>query len=261
MTESWHSWCGRLWDVVRSRLLGRVVPHDQVVALLESVTSSFEEATGDHGGWWSAGAWRDGFAAGPKLQQRVNRLADRLRNGPDHRPDWRYITRSDVFASDTTLDLFLAALAWGFGTTGYGWRRTLAIFAEADDDAVTKAIKELKRSFAEHGAEGVWTAFSPGGKAKLTGLGAAFASKVAYFTCYDRPGGTGPLIADRNAAWAFWALEGSWDIRASAGLYGRYVATASAWAAESGWQSDDVERALFVLGPYTRKIYKDCQPL
>lgn len=124
---------------------------------------------------------------------------------------------------------------------------------------MTMAIRALQRSRSEEGVEGVWKAFSRGGDAKLADLGTAFGSKIAYFAVYDRSKGTGPLIADVHTAWAFWALEGLWDTRASVELYSRYVTTASAWAAESGWRSDDVERALFVLGPHARSIYASCQ--
>jgi hypothetical protein len=93
----------------------------------------------------------------------------------------------------------------------------------------------------------------------LAGVDTAFASKVAYFGVYDRPGRAGPLIADRNTAWAFWALDGLWDIRATAAFYGRYVSTSEGWAEGSDWRSDDVERALFVLGPHVRRIYEDSE--
>jgi hypothetical protein len=103
---------------------------------------------------------------------------------------------------------------------------------------------------------GAWRAWSRGGTAELRGLGAAFASKVAYFACYDRAGGTGPLIADQNTAWALWALAGIWDSRARQTTYGRYIETAGRWAGELGCRSDDIERALFTMGPHIRGTWQ-----
>jgi hypothetical protein len=241
------------------RINGSVVPDDKVTALLNTVISCFREPTDDHGVWWSFGRWRVGFASDARLQRRADRLASRLPAGRGRRRHWRYITRKDVFAASTARDLVLAALAWGYGTTGYGWRRSLKILKDISDQDLTAAIAEMRRSFANKGARGVWTSFSAGGLARLRGLGTAFASKVAYYACYDRASSSGPLIADRNSAWGFWAVEGSWDIRASAELYGQYVETAENRAAESGRRSDDYERAYFEIGPWARRIYDDLQ--
>lgn len=61
-------------------------------------------------------------------------------------------------------------------------------------------------------------------------LDTAFASKVAYFACFDRENERGPLIADLNTAWALWALDGTWNSRKSATLYAQYVEWAQRWA-------------------------------
>jgi hypothetical protein len=135
-----------------------------------------------------------------------------------------------VFAADEPLLLFLAAMAWGFGSVGYGWRRTLDILTAAGADAVVNSVRSLQHSYSDGGPGAVWKAFSARGAAKVDGLGTAFASKIAYFACHDRQRSAGPLIADRNTAWTFWALEDVWDSRASATLYARYVATAAEWA-------------------------------
>jgi hypothetical protein len=110
--------------------------------------------------------------------------------------------------------------------------------------------------------ERTWTALT--GSQGLRGLGPAFGTKLAYFLSYDRrANGNGPLIADRWTAWAFWALTDDWDIRRSAGIYQRYVETASAWAvtlsigSPSVVRSDEVERALFVAGPYALQAWRE----
>jgi hypothetical protein len=177
------------------------------------------------------GAWRGGFAADPVLQERVNSLAGQLSPGPERQPDWRNITRNDVFGASTAAHTVLATLAWGYGTVGYGWRRSLNILSEFRDDALTAALEVLRQSFAEDGSAGmdVFLCWRSGEDARPRHR---FASKVAYFACYSRPRGTGPLIADRNSAWAFWAAEGTWDIRVSGERYDLYVTTAERWAAE-----------------------------
>lgn len=248
-------WFDDLKHLVSMRMAGTAVRRELVLGLLQSVIEGFDCATDDHGGSWNAEAWQRGFSEYPTARERLDVLAARLprRQGSD--VGWRLITRGDVFTSGEPLLLFLAAMAWGFGLRGYGWRRTLDILTTAGDDAVIKAMRTLQHSYSCGGPEGVWRAFSASDAAKLHGLGTAFASKVAYFTCYDRLRGDGPLIADRNTAWALWALEDVWDSRNSAALYARYVAAATAWATSLGSRSDDIERSLFVLGPHIRAIY------
>jgi hypothetical protein len=250
-------WLGDLKRLVSIRAAGKTVPPDLLLSLLRSVIEDFDCATEDHGGIWNADAWRTGFSSYPTGREQLGILAASLPQWPDTATDWRLITRGDVFASTEPLLLFLAAMAWGFGPSGYGWRRTLDILTAVGDDAVVNAMRTLQRSHSEGGTEAVWKAFSANGTAKVNGLGTAFASKIAYFTCYDRQRGAGPLIADRNTAWAFWALGDVWDSRASATLYARYVAAATEWATTLSSRPDDVERALFVLGPYVRTIYNE----
>jgi hypothetical protein len=91
----------------------------------------------------------------------------------------------------------------------------------------------------------------------LRGLGPAFGTKLAYFANYSDEWVDGPLIADRWTAWTFWALNGRWDIRASAEWYAEYVHCTRAWAARLESRPDDVERAFFVAGPYVREVWSD----
>jgi len=211
--------------------------------------------TDAHGGDWNPAVWRHGFATRPKDVALIDALADRLRPGDGN--SRQVITRSDVFACRSYPELFfLAVMAWGYGLSGYGPHRTRRIVDAVDgvdDDAIVRVIAELQRCADP---EAIWRAFSAGGSARLRGLGTAFASKVAYFACYDRDAGEGPLIADWRSAWGFWAAEDVWDIRNSAALYAQYVETAVAWAHDLSVRSDDIERALFVIGPHVRKIWR-----
>ena len=249
-------WLDDLTRVVSLRHVGEAVPPTCALSLLHSAINAFDCPTDDHGVSWHFDRWRSGFASYPTGREQLDALAASLPQGSGTDPGWRRITRGDVFAADEPPLLFLGAMAWGFGSTGYGWRRTLDILTPDGARAVVNAIRILRRSYGDGGSpDAVWRAFSASGAAKVKGLGAAFASKLAYFACYDRQRGVGPLIADRNTAWALWALTNVWDSRASATLYDRYVAAATEWATALNSRPDDVERALFVMGPHVRRIY------
>ncbi len=246
-----------LSDLVRARQRTDPADGSTVYPVLKRTIDGFDPKTDEHWVWWHGQAWADAPVWSPDTRGRLQRLTDELSDGL--RDDgWVRISRDDVFrqhASDEPLDLFLAAMAWGFGTVGYGWRRTADIINAAGEDEVRRAVACLRKVGAEDGAAEVWRAWSWGGSAKLRGLGTAFASKVAYFASFDRSQGSGPLIADINTAWALWALADIWDSRAGATHYCRYVSWAEQQAALLDCRSDDVERALFTLGRMVREIW------
>jgi hypothetical protein len=170
------------------------------------------------------------------------------------------ITRRDVFdRRDSAVDLLIAAMAWGFGATGYGCWRTAAIVNPGGRDQeqrVADAVEAYRAAWSTGGAEAVARAWA-NGKGKIRGLGPAFASKLAYFAIYDRTVGNGPLIADLNTAWSVWALGGIWDSRYEPGKYSQYVQWCERWAHSIGRRSDDIERVLFNLGPAVRRHYRE----
>lgn len=248
-----------LATLVSARTNGAV--HEAMVrhTLAEQI-ARFNERTDEHAVLWNGEAWAAAEAWSEGTARRVRALADSLHDGT--RDDgWRLISRQAVFERrDDPIDLFLAAMAWGFGNRGYGWRRTSAIVEHSGEATITRCVKELQRAASADGCEGTWRAWSRGGAAKMRGLDTAFASKVAYFACFDRTSGRGPLIADINTAWALWALDGIWDSRKSAALYARYVEWAERWADDLRCRPDDIERALFILGPEIRRTWGDQRP-
>lgn len=245
--SGWHE---DLRRITHLRAQGQVVPDDLVHRSVKAVMDGFDCPTDDHGVKWNARAWHSGLAERPAAAARVLALAERL---PPGCADSMWITRDDVFlARPDSHILFLAVMAWGYGLTGYGPHRTRRLLDDPGSNAVAGAVAGLGKCA---GPRATWQAFSRGGAAKIRGLGTAFASKIAYFSCYDRDQGQGPLIADRWTAWGFWAVDGTWDIRTDGDRYAHYVETAASLAGDLGVRSDDVERALFVAGRYVRAVW------
>jgi hypothetical protein len=165
--------------------------------------------------------------------------------------DVRLISRSDVRARQgSPLDLFVAALAWGYGDRGYGSFRAARVFA----DNATADIERLVGALADLGPDdpaASWRACER--DHRLKHLGVAFSTKVAHFAGYDAVAHRGPLIADVNTAWGVWALSGREisNIRTDPEMYARYVNLAEDLAT-STMTPADIEYALFVIGPAIR---------
>src|ERR1035438_137305 len=235
--------------VVEGQLRGEgPPPREMALRIVQSAIARFRPAsTDDHGGYWNGSVGlnefrshhqREGVA---ELEHLVNELGDG--GNTDH----LFISRREVFdrSEGDPVELFLAAMTWGHGTSGYGASRTRRILAAAGRQGISELVAELRRIGTE-APKAIWTACQR--TQRLRGLGPSFATKVAYFAAYDRVQKRGPLIADRRTAWALWALSGEWDSRSSGQSYGQYVITARDWAESLGAADDDVERALFELG-------------
>jgi len=187
-------------------------------------------------------------------RKRLKALADSL--GPPNGHGRLFITRSQVFARRDPVDLFLAAMAWGYGTNGYGpWRTAQIVNPEGRnrEASIRGMVDASRRAWDPDKPEALLRAWESGA-GKIRGLGPAFASKVAYFALYAPDKGTGPLIVDRNTTWSVWALGDIWDSRYSSAKYGAYVRWCERWAVKLGRHSHDVERALFSLGPEVRDL-------
>jgi len=247
--SGWHE---DLRRITQLRDRDQAVPRSLVYGFLEALMDGFPCPTDGHGGQWDAWAWHSGLTDLPADAARVLIFAGRLSPGS---LDSVWITRDDVFRARPDWHLlFLASMAWGYGLAGYGLHRTRRILEDPGGDVVAEAIAELRKCA---GPRATWRAFSRHGTAKVPGLATAFASKIAYFACYDRERGQGPLIADRWSAWGFWAVDGTWDIRTDGGRYAHYVETAASVAGNLGVRSDDIERALFVAGPHVRSVWRE----
>ena len=258
--------------MVSAELLRRVVegrlqpcsdgdsPDAQLV--LEAAIDQFRPAnTEDQPVTWYGRRWLAKPEWHSTTRNRIEALCDKL--DPSKRNDALIITRRDVFdRCDDATDLFLAAMAWGFGATGYGCWRTAEMInpgGESREQRILEAVGAYRTAWSSGGAAAVAQAWTLG-NGKVAGLGPAFASKVAYFAVYERNSGAGPLIADINTTWSVWALGGIWDSRYSPGNYSDYVQWCERWAHALGRRSDDIERALFNVGPAIRLCYSGLSP-
>jgi hypothetical protein len=176
---------------------------------------------------WAAGlppgAWPAGFASTGKVwRSEVFALAEH----------WR--TR-DV----SSVQFAAGVLAWGHGIRGYGPFRTGRILArEQADERLEAALGGLRPGTVTPAVlEDCYERFTT--TAKLTGLGAAFFTKLLYFAGYRRgEGGIQPLILDRVVAGR---------LPASAGPAGKYRTAwrAGTWLAYLRWAADQSTRPEF----------------
>jgi hypothetical protein len=249
----------RLVMIVRDAAVARGITFDDALGVVGDEVAAFEVPTEDHAIPWNARAWCTAEWWDERTRAHVQGLASDLNGGEIDLPEQLQISRADVFnrLDGDDFDLFIATMAWGFGTTGYGCWRTAKITNDSGQDRVRASVGLLRKLGATGSMAELWRTWSFGGRAKLRGLDTAFASKVAYFGGFDRGTGSGPLIADLNTSWSLWALTGAWDSRASAENYEWYVRWAARCATELNCRQDDVERALFQLGPRVRRAHAD----
>jgi hypothetical protein len=155
----------------------------------------------EHGVRWDPDAWWSGIR---ETYPDSGWITSRLSNLPAS-----LILRAHVFAlaDGPPLEFFLATMAWGFGPVGYGWWRTASIGEKPGPEQLDRAVAHL-RIRARQGPEEAWRAWKDPRAAQISGVGTAFASKLAYFAGFNRQSSRGPLIADTNTAWAIWALAG-----------------------------------------------------
>lgn len=250
-----------MFEANEHRPLGLDTDALQSVLLRPLVGALAEECPiGEHGFAWNPKGWKAGIkgrwsaAANPKpLLDAVDWLDLYLGKRPGganriERRDLQALAREDALVQ------FVAVMAWGYSKRGMGWWQAKSAIERASaggsiEETATRTLERFRRLSCSGDLTAVANAWlDDGHRAHIPHIRAAFASKFAYAAA--TPDGRGaPLIADRRVAWAFWMLTGLWDIRTSAELYRRYVETAMRWSIRCGCRAEEIERALFTLGP------------
>ncbi|OZC33159.1 hypothetical protein [Gordonia polyisoprenivorans] len=208
-----------------------------IVELPESVKRYTVGDVSNHLVRWNPDPWRDVFRG---FDEAFLSLSEHvISNGG--------ITRSYVHdrAAGDPVELFLLAMAWGYGTIGYGPTRVRKILSQTDSRAKLADIVVATRA---GGAEAGWIALLR--QHRIKGLGMAFGTKLLYFAGYSCQSRPRPLILDQFVRRALHQLiDPVMPVKTIVRLddYLRYLEVAEYAASQLG-EPDVLEYALFELG-------------
>jgi hypothetical protein len=216
----------------------------------------------DHAVPWNFEAWRAGLTLAEGLEDDT-RMALVKAASALHVLHDSSISRRGIFdfvnsPDRSEIDGFLAVMAWGHGTTGYGWWRTARAAASRRGNQYRKLCNRIQVQVeaARRSPESAFDSWSHK-DSRIMFVGPAFASKLAYFAVADdRAGRRRPLIADDNTAWSFWALTNITDTRTSREKYQSYITVLHHWAAATDLRPDAFERGLFLIGPRVSRVWQ-----
>lgn len=196
---------------------------------------------------WNLETWTNSIPA--EHHKFLDELSSDCKSDEQGRPA---ITRHQVFElrDNDPRQLFLAAMIWGYGTTGYGASRVAKIIRK-NANTLNDYLKGQVQA-ARSRPEESWSSFR--NEHRLKWFGPAFASKFAYFVAFESSDSElRPLIVDINTSWVMWDLVKLQRTVELKSTYVQYVDMAHRWAEEQGWRADEVEWALFELGKTVEK--------
>ncbi|CEG87491.1 Putative uncharacterized protein [Propionibacterium freudenreichii] len=167
------------------------------------------------------------------------------------RESTRIAVRSQL-ASDHLLGAFVAAMVWGYGTTGYGPARTERVLTGSYSHGRLSPVVEasLRQSVNIARDEGSVAAYRHlNNEGHIPNLGPAFFTKWLYFITATA-GVTDPEAAPILDAQVIGWLRSHSELRLQPGLtadYERYIVTLRAWGTRYDLSSAQVEREIFGL--------------
>lgn len=193
---------------------------------------------------WRPERWREVFAGYGPLYQRLR----------DHIAKENGIARYFVhgLAAAEPMELFLASMAWGWGTVGYGPYRVGSIIKDAGNRrniaTIIDTVREGKVTDGSPGRRG-WKALL--GDNRVPGLGMAFGTKLLYFAGYTLTERPRPLILDARVRRDLVCYAGGTVAPIGSIVTGEqyeaYLELAEEWSGDPRWGQgpDVVEYALF----------------
>lgn len=217
---------------------------------LDSVLAQYPKRAVEQRICWYADTWRRGLADVDE-GLRVREVLDALAAANEEHGG---LLRSDVIgaADDDAVHLLVAAMAWGFGPTGYGASRTATMLGTPSLREHLVAMRAESRTGTPNDA---FQSLFTNRRANVRQLGIAMGTKYLYFSgLTSSTDGPRPLVYDINVYKGLCSLSDGPENPPHPGRFTRgadyqcVVEWIHQRAAERGLAPDDVEVALFEHG-------------